>query len=153
MDYSHPRNFDQFKILDNFKAERLRKVVSIAFDPDMGENSNNDEKNIEHKYIYYIRSFYAVMFLTDKDNHIFLIKTNKTFIEVLFNNLYQTLKMMNHVVNMNLILHLYKFYFNVEPNKMIFNFLRFNLIHHLVFNIDKKGVVDFMATLIDPFDR
>lgn len=153
MEYFHPRNYEQFKILDNFKAERLRKVFSIAFDPDVGEGSGVDDKNIEHKYIYYIRSFYAVMFLTDKDNHIFLIKTNKTFIEVLFNNLYRALKETSNVVQMNLILHLYKFYYNVEPNKMVYNFLRFNLIHHLIFNIDKPGVVDFIITLVDPFDR
>lgn len=153
MDYFHPRNFDQFTILDNFKAERLRKVVSIAFSSDIPEDIKEENKDIENKDIYYIRSFYAVMFLTDKDNHIFLIKTNKTFIEVLFNNLYRALKESNNQIQLNLILHLYQFYFNIEPSKMIFNFLRFNLVHHLIFNLDKQGVVDFLISIIDPFDR
>lgn len=152
MDYQYPRTFEQFGILDTFKAERLRTVVSIAFNPGMMDKHGMDDKSIDHREVYYVRCFYAVMFLTDRDNHIFLIKNNKTFIEVLFNNLYRALKETSNVVNMNLVLYLYKFYFNVEPNRMIYNFLRFNLVHHLIFNVDKPGVSDFLITVIDPFD-
>ena len=152
MDFCHPRSFEQFNLPDNLFISKARKVIGIAFNHPIADFENSVKQDVMHKEVYYIRSFYALMFFTDRDNHIFLIKNNKTYIDVMFGNLYKCLQSKSIRANMNLVLFLYKFYLNVEPTKMVYNLMRFNLVHQLVYNLDKTGVVDFVISLVTPFD-
>lgn len=146
------RTFRDLSILENYENEKLRKIMSIAF----GGTRFVDEyeyDSIQDKSMYYIRAFYSVMILTDKENHIFLSRNNSIFINQFFKEIHSSLSQPVIVNHMKLLIHLYRFYMLSEPTKFTSNFLRYGLVHNLLHNVDKEGVADFIVTLLNPFDR
>jgi len=127
----------------------MKAIVQLAFG--FGD-SELDNDTMQNKSIFFVRSFYAAMFLTDRDNHTFLSKTGTEFISQLFKNIYLSFKETVVVNNLHLIIHLYTFYLNMEPTIFCYNFLKYRLANQLLYNLDKSFVVDFLISLINPFD-
>lgn len=120
--------------------------MSLAFSSDLGPLGGSSEPDVVNKEIYYLRAFYATVFLTLPSNHIFLSRHNSSFLTALFDSIYTALRPSsgynyngekeendygnsNLTVHYPLILHLYNFYLSVLPSLFTYHMLNNNLFH------------------------
>ena len=75
------RTFKDYTLLENAETEKLKKIMAMAFGTQNLSEGDIDSDIIADKSIYYIRAFYAVMVLSNKDNHVFLATNNSFFID------------------------------------------------------------------------
>lgn len=76
------------------ETEKLRRILSLAFNSDIDYDAKapNAEFEMANKEIYLLRAFYATIFLTHPENHVFLVRHNSCFIENLFSQIYTVLR-------------------------------------------------------------
>ena len=146
------RTFKDYTLLENAETEKLKKIMAMAFGTQNLSEGDIDSDIIADKSIYYIRAFYAVMVLSNKDNHVFLATNNSFFIDQFFKEVYKSYRQDMIINQFKLILYMYRFYKMVEPEKFAYNFIQYGLIHHLLHNIDRDGVENFLINLLVPND-
>ena len=82
--FDHPKTYEQFKLPHDADTEKLRRIMSLAFSSDLGTGTGPSEADVVNREIYYLRAFYATVFLTQPSNHIFLSRHNSSFLSALF---------------------------------------------------------------------
>jgi len=148
------RTFRDYSLLENAETEKLRKIMAMAFGTHgIEENDDPEQEIIADKSIYFIRAFCAAMVLSDRDNHMLLAKYNSIFVEEFCIEIEKSMKTDIIVNHLKLILYLYRFYMQTEPARFLKGFLKHGLLHQLLHNIDREGVVDFLVSLMNPADH
>ena len=146
--------FEKFKIKETEDYKRLKNIMEAAFGDNINidKHQNLDQDTIPNKPLFFLRSYYAVMFLVDPDNHYFLVKNNAQFIDKLFENIYKSLKQKIVVNHYRLIVFIMQFYMSAEPTIFVYNFLKYRLAHQLILNVKKPFVAEFLISLISPLE-
>ena len=66
--------------------------MSMAFNSQLGPMGSASEADLINNEIYYLRAFYATVFLTIPSNHLFLSRHNSSFVNSLFDQIYTSLR-------------------------------------------------------------
>ena len=68
--------------------------MSLAFSSDIDYDQKTPGADMEfaNKEIYLLRAFYATIFLTLPENHVFLLRNNSSFLGNLFGQIYTVLR-------------------------------------------------------------
>jgi len=147
-------NFEEYTTPVCEDLIRIKHIVKLAFGGErfFKGDADDTESGPINKPLFYLRGFYAAMFITEVSNHLVLTAQSTFYIDRLFRNIYDTLQAGGHNCHYPTILHVISFYMNIEPNIFCYNFIKYRLGHHLLFNIDKIEAQEFMIALLNPND-
>ncbi|CAD8053597.1 unnamed protein product [Paramecium sonneborni] len=97
-----------------------------------------------------LRSYKAMLFLTDYHNHQLIMQINQHTMQIAFRSISGFFQNSQSSGNLNHIICLLQFYLKFELKETIYNFLYFQFHHHFLDYLYNPHYVDFLMRFLDP---
>lgn len=143
------RDFLKYKIPNTEEMIRLQQVIALAFDSINSQGGMTlDSSEMQHTKFYYLRAFYAHLFLLNEENHAFFASIEPDYIEMAVENLVEGFKSEIIPMHAGLFIKILNFYRAKNPQIFYQALIRNNVLSGLLLNVDNELVRDFIVKVV-----